>query len=254
MFDIFKIAFNFCIRNCKGNYEPNLSRLLHHSTMNPNPLVSKVPVGFKNDTIMKNKILFSLCLTLLLVNSCKKEEISKSITGHVYEEGSGNPIPNATVFLIAEGSGSWAPMKQMASAKTDQNGAFAIENKQDPDLTFHYLAAQASDYYILEGHLDKEKYEVTEKTSEKNVYLFRKARIKVRLLNGGEGDNINLQGKRDAIYWLDNLILDTTLDFNVEAYAPTKIYYSSSTASIPNSGDTTFITTPINSDTVVFRY
>ncbi|MHB1277086.1 MAG: carboxypeptidase-like regulatory domain-containing protein [Bacteroidia bacterium] len=203
---------------------------------------------------MKNKILFSLCLTLLLVNSCRKEEISESITGHVYEEGSGNPVPNATVFLIAEGSGSWAPMKQMASAKTDKNGAFAIENKQDPDLSFHNLVAQASDYYLLESYLDKEKYEVTDKTSQMNVYLFRKATIKVRLLNGGEGDNITLQGRRDAIHWTRNLIKDTTLDFNVEAYAPTKINYTAVTASIAKSGDTTFITTPINSDTVVFRY
>ncbi|HCS20706.1 MAG TPA: hypothetical protein DIW47_09135 [Bacteroidetes bacterium] len=204
---------------------------------------------------MKNKILFSLCLTLLLVNSCKKEEVkSDSISGHVYEEGSGNPIPNATVFLIAEGSGSWAPMKQMASTKTDQNGAFAIENRQDPDLSFHYLVAQASDYYILESHLDKEKYEVTDKTTQKNVYLFRKATIKVRLLNGGAGNNITLQGRRDNIHWTRNLIKDTTLDFNVEAYAPTKIHYTAVTASIAKSGDTTLITTPINSDTAVFRY
>lgn len=204
---------------------------------------------------MKNKILISLSLTLLLVNSCKKEEISESITGHVYEEGSGNPIPNATVFLIAEGSGSWAPMKQMASAKTDQNGAFAIENKQDPDLTFHYLAAQASDYYILEGHLDKEKYEVTDKTSEKNVYLFRKARIKVRLLNGGQGNSITLQGNRDLIMWDHGGIPDTTLDFNIDAYVNTKIHFIAvAKGGAIHSGDTILSSTPINSDTAVFRY
>lgn len=210
-------------------------------------------MGFKINA-MKNKILFSLCLTLLLVNACKKEEISDSISGYVYEEGSNNPVRNASVFLIAEGSGSWAPRKQLASAKTDQNGAFSIENKRDPDLTFHYLLAQASDYYPLESHLDKERFELTDKTSQMNVYLFRKAKIKVRLLNGGEGDNIVLQGRRDNIHWTANLIMDTTLDFNVEAFAPTRIRYTTVTASIAKSGDTTIITSPINSDTAIFRY
>lgn len=203
---------------------------------------------------MKNKILITLCLALLLIASCRKdEEPSESITGHVYEEGTGNPVSGADVFLIAQEYGSWPVTKQMAHAKTDQNGAFTIKNTRHPDISRHFLAAQGYDYYEL-YESDKTKYEAKETTSRMDLYLFRKANLKVRVVNTGAGESIEITSKRQVLIWDWNLIYDTTLNLAVECFIDNNITYFPVTAGVKSRRDTILFVEPDHQDTLLLYY
>lgn len=182
------------------------------------------------------------------------EEYNETISGHVYEEGSGKPIAGVDVFLMAEGNGAFPETEQMAQTITDHNGAFVIDNTRHPAYDRHYLTAQGFVHYNLNNTTDKTKFAASRSTKSVDIHLYRRAILKVHLVNTGNGTQIQVLSNRETITWKNILVADTTFNLAVEGFVPNKITNFPVTNGVQTRRDTILYIEPNDNKILELHY
>lgn len=173
------------------------------------------------------KKLFTLLLvglTIYLIG-CKKEEVNAEyISGYIYEEGTGKPIKNANITLIASDDKMFPDIEPVAMARTDNNGAFRIKNARHTRLPYHYLMAQAFGYYELK---EKEAYRffpVHPGTSYMDVRIVKSGTLTIELIKDQTSfpaSNRKFVSRREY-----SLSSDTLFQIKVNVNTPDTLVYS----------------------------
>jgi 5-hydroxyisourate hydrolase-like protein (transthyretin family) len=120
-------------------------------------------------------------LVFLLIFSCKKWG-NGYVEGHIYENGTGNPIANAKVKLISSHYGNQGRI--LGDVKTDINGYYKIVYRNALSGSWSYYVTVSN----RDGYPNYQKQDITNKKEEFDFYFDPVAYVQFHVKNNTPND------------------------------------------------------------------
>ncbi len=202
-------------------------------------------------------VIITLFITLLSISACKKEDEgpSQEITGVVYEAGTNSPIRKADVAMLQYDYIN-GTTTIVSATKCDENGKYSLKNEYKIDGKSYYLIAESFDYYFQ----DKTVYtlqRIDEKVSSYNIKLFRKAKLKVRIISQApylSTDNITVYTPRWVSQNFEQYTLDTTIELPADGNVINNIKIHTTQNDKTYMYDTLIMVPTPNNEPILFTY